>query len=251
MNCKSNTLMVVLLLVALGYLALYAGVLPSLLHIVLGVLVVAVLPGYLLSEIFFPYLKNTQRLTLSLGLSFVFVILLGFGLHLAGFGLVREMWLAGSFYSSLVLGIFALIRTTQHDSLEDAKPLAMPKLHEPFLLLVAAGIMVAAVAMASGSSQRERAPITQLWILPQGHSTQGQSNSVEVGVVSNDLTTFRLEITGDGETLFDELVVIQAAKAKVIPLELQENFGLENYSRLEATLYKTDSSIPYRRVVLW
>jgi hypothetical protein len=241
MNRKSSLLVLLLILAGLVYLALYLGVLPSALQVVLGVLVVAVLPGYLLTEIFFPFLKSTQRITLSLGLSMVFVILLGFVLHLAGFGLLRDMWLAVSFYSVIViLGFAALFRLSQRE-VEDTKPLYLPKLHEPFLLFVAVGISVAAVAMASDSSHQQKTPITQLWMLPQE-----SSNTVQIGVVSNHMPTFRLELIGDGEKLLDELVVILNAKANVTELELDEA-----YKQLEATLYKPDSTVPYRRVVLW
>ncbi len=240
MNRKSSSLILLLIAVNLAYFALYLGVLPALLQLGLGVLIVAFLPGYFISELLFPYLKNSQRLTLSLGFSLVFVILLGFGLHLAGFGLVKDMWLAVSFYSTVILGIAVLFRVSRQSSREDSRPFYLPKLHEPLFLLVALGIAGAAVAMASNLVERQDTPITQLWVLPQ------TSGTLDVGVVSNEIDTFRLEITGDGEELFNELVVTANAKAKVIPLELTEN-----YDRLEATLYKTDSSTPYRRVVLW
>lgn len=243
MNRKSNALIAVLVFAGLAYLLLYLGVLPSLFQAVLGVLVVCVLPGYLLSEIFFPYLKNTKRLALSLGLSFVLVILIGFSLHLFGFGLVREMWTAVSFYGVvLALGILALFRVTQQPRLfREAATWPMPKLHEPFLVLVAVGIAVAALSVATGANQRQHTPVTQLWVLPQK-----SSNAVQIGVLSNERETFRLEITGDGEELFDELVVIVDEQPKVIPLALNQT-----YEKLEATLYQPGSTTPYRHVVLW
>jgi hypothetical protein len=240
MNYKSNALLVVLLAVGLAYLALYLDVLPAALQVCLGALVVLFLPGYLLSEVFFPYLRGVQRLTLSLGFSSVFVLLLGFGLHLSGFGLVQEMWLAGAFYSTLILGILALFRVARQGDREGLGPLQVPRLHEPLLVVVALGIAVAAVAVASDTSRRQDTPITQLWILPKTSST------AELGFVSSEITTFRLEVTGDGEELISELVVTADAQAKVIPLELSKT-----YDRLEATLYLPSSTTPYRRVLLW
>lgn len=247
MNRKSKGLSCILVLTGLAYLLHYLGLLPAVLQMTLGVVVVGILPGYLLSEIFFPYLKNSQRLALSLGLSLVVMILFGFGLHLASFGLVKEMWLAVSFYSSLVLGIFALFRTTQQeDILADARPLPMPKLHEPLLVLMAAGIAVAALSVANSSGHRQSTPITQLWVLPQGSSETLANTPLQVGVVSNELHTFRLVIEGDGEELLNELVVTLNGQAKVIPFVPQST-----YAMLSATLYLPGSDIPYRRVVLW
>jgi hypothetical protein len=245
-NRKSKSLITVLVVTALAYLLLYLGVLPSVLQIMLGVFVVSVLPGYLLSEIFFPYLRNTQRLTLSLGFSMAVMILFGFGFHLAGFGLVKEMWLAVSFYTVLVLGIFALFRTTQQeDILADAKPVPMPKLHEPLLVLVAVGIALVAVSVASGSSQRQNTPITQLWVLPRP-SDPGSSKTLQVGVVSNEIDTFRLVITGDGKELLNQRIVTPDSRAQVIPFVPKASYRV-----LSATLYLPGSDIPYRRVVLW
>jgi hypothetical protein len=242
MNRKSNGLISVLILAGLGYLLLYLGVLPASVQVVLGVLVVCVLPGYLLSEIFFPLLKTTERLALSLGLSLVLVMLTGFALHMFGFGLVRDMWTAISFYGLVMaLGIVALFRSTQHSLAEERRSLSLPKLHEPFLVLVAVGIAVAAVSIATGASQRQSTPVTQLWILPQS-----SANTVQVGVLSNERETFRLEITGDDEKLFDDLVVTLNGQAKVLPLTLTQP-----YAKLEATLYLPGSAVPYRRVVLW
>jgi hypothetical protein len=237
-NRKSSRLVTGLLLVCIAYLLHYLGWLPAPLQILLGIVVVGVLPGYLFTEIFAPNIGSTHRLTLSLGLSAVFIILAGFFLHLTGFGLVKEMWLALSFYSVVILGILALVRASQHHA--EPRPVLTPKLHEPLLVLVAVGIAVAALSIAVGSSQRQRTPITQLWLLPS------ETGSVQVGVVSNDIETFRLEVTGDGQELFDDLVVTPDARATVIPLELSQNYG-----RLEATLYIPGSDVPYRRVVLW
>jgi uncharacterized membrane protein len=250
-NRKSKALITALVITGLAYLLLYLGVLPSLLQMLLGVFVVIMLPGYLLSEIFFPFLRNTQRLTLSLGLSMVLVILFGFGLHLAGFGLVKEMWLAVSFYTVLVLGIVALFRTTQQeDILADARPVPMPKLHEPLLVLVAVCIAGVALSMSSGSSQRQNTPITQLWMLPRSSDTASNdtvsSDTVQVGVVSNEIETFRLVIMGDGKELLNQRIVTPDSQAQVIPFVPKASYRV-----LSATLYLPGSDIPYRRVVLW
>jgi hypothetical protein len=237
MNRKSSRLAVGLVGVGVAYLLHYLGLLPAPLQIVLGIVAVGVLPGYLFTEIFAPNLGSTHRLTLSLGLSAVFIILAGFFLHLTGFGLVNEMWLALSFYSTVILGILAVVRASQHQT--EPGPLFTPKLHEPLLVVVAVGLAVAALSVASGSSQQQRTPITQLWMLPN-------ETSVEIGVVSNDRETFRLSVTGDGKELFNELVVTPDARANVTTLELPKT-----YDRLEATLYIPGSDTPYRRVVLW
>ncbi len=241
MNRKSNGLIALLVCAGLAYLLLYLGLLPGVLQVVLGLLVVCVLPGYLFSEAFFPTLGNVQRLTLTLGFSFVLVILTGFLLHVLGLGLAREMWVAVSFYGLiLALGVLALFRASrQTDSSDDLQPLIMPRLHEPLLVLIAVGVAVTALSLASGASQRQRTPITQLWITPQG-------DSVTIGLASNEDKTFRLEVKRDGEELFNELVATPDATSKTINLKVPESYHL-----LGATLYLPGSDIPYRRVMLW
>lgn len=188
---------------ALAVLGLLAALIPvdTWLRVVLVSPMVLLLPGYAITAIaFFPRtLPASERLVYTVALSLAATAFTGVAVQLV-LGLDRVVW--AIFLSLAVLGTAsaALARREREGILwgPPQGPLAV-YLKPAAPVLIAAGLAILSISIASHGAQKEREDIhfTQLWALPQGNG------KVAIGVANDEGATasYRLRVLSDGTTL--------------------------------------------------
>jgi uncharacterized membrane protein len=234
------------LLAAAGGYAAYVGA-PVALRAVLGLPLVTLLPGYVLSKFLFgPRLAPVERLLMSLALTLSIDVLGGIALSIGPWGIHPRSWAVLLAGVTLALALVTLVLPSTRVR-SDARIRWRPSRAFVPVMLVAIGCAtVCAIAIAA--DRRATPPpswvsgYTLFWILPQA---QGR---VEVGLESGELdtTTYRVELRSGGKTL------ARWSAADIAPSESwRKTVRIAGGQRVDAYLYRLgDSAHAYRHVYL-
>jgi uncharacterized membrane protein len=234
-----------LLALAGGYAA-YTGA-PVALRTVLGLPLVTLLPGYVLSKLIFgARLARAERLLMSLALTLATDVLGGIALSVGPWGIHARSWavlLAGMTFA-LALLTLALPSTRLRS---DARiPWRPSRAFVPATLVAMGCSAVCAIAIAA--DRRATPPpswvsgYTLFWILPNA------DQRVEVGLESGELaaTTYRVELRSRGR------VLARWSADDVDPSQTwRKTLRVARRQRIDAYLYRADDGAhAYRHVYL-
>lgn len=173
------------------------------LQVAVALPLVLVLPGYALSCALLPGsdLGHPERIALSIGLSICQTILGGLLLNAMQFGLRPDVWapaLASTTAAATLVALWRRRRSVHRGTCQ----LAFPSPCGALMLLLAAGLVVAAFVVArTGALREEEAGFTQLWMLPY----EADPSGVRVGLVSymDAPTRYRLELRAGESTVVE------------------------------------------------
>jgi uncharacterized membrane protein len=225
---------------------------------------VLLLPGYALTSALLSTerLGIPERLVFSMSLSVVAVIIGGLLLSLLPQGMNTVSWTVYLVGTVAALSVVALVRPRGQGGA--TAPVQTWYLRAGFRprqvvqLVIAAGIVCAAFAVAILGAQRQKyAPFTQLWMQPVGRASlqgTGLHMAVRVGVTNREPKAIagRIVVTLDGRTVkVWPSVYLRSQHDWVSTLVLHPS-GARHIARVEADLYPTSApTTSYRRVVLW
>lgn len=229
----------------------------AVLQVMLGLVLVLLLPGYVLTEALFRQhqLSSAERLFLATGASLAIAILGSLFLQQMGWLLQLNSWL-GLFITVTLLGAGGVwLLQQQRKEGSDAEPAAAPvRLGFQVTHLVLMGLAVIVVSVAF-TTARSAAPAdrfegyTILWLTPQDANTP---NRLQLGITSKELaaTQYKVQIKANDQ-LAQEWPLLELAPNQewLASIELSAEQMAQN--TLEATLYRLDQpETPYRRVLL-
>lgn len=223
-------------------------------QVVLGLALVLILPGYVLTEALFMHqqLSSAERLFLVTGASLAIAILGTLGLQQFGWELRLNSWL-GLFISVTLIGaagVWALRQQGDSTALTPA-PVRLGFHVTHIALLALAGVLTSvAFTTAHSAAPAERFQgYTILWLTPQ---EVGAPNRFQLGVTSKELgaTQYKLQIKADDQ-LAQEWPLLELAPNQEWLASIELSPEQRAQHTLEATLYRLDQpATPYRRVVL-
>lgn len=247
-------------------LVLVDGINP-LLRVVLGLLLVALAPGYtvMLAACPGPAIAGTERLVLSVGVSMTLSVLGGLFLNWTPWGLQPESWVVLLSGVTLVAAAVALARqrglpTTAQVGVRPRPARGGLGLGSVCLLTLAVTIISATILLARISAATPiEAGFSDLWMLPtDGAATPG----VRLGVRSQEEAStsylLRLDVDGAPVTAWH---VTELAPGETWEATVGLPPGIGRSAVVEARLYRAEAlatdaetvreaEIPYRRVVL-
>lgn len=230
------------------------------LAILIGLLLVFIAPGYVISMALFPQSNWSamERIIMTIGISLAVSVSGGILLYPLNIPLLPETW--ALFYGSVILGIgsIAIVRRSKSyparrktDKAPESHAYLMPRLWQMALfglsVLIVFGAMVLVRDMAKRYPDTE---IVQLWLLPAENST---NPSIRLGAMVNDSapTEYSLWLQRGGYTVqtWPHLILKPNERWETI---VQVDPAMSGHGPLEAFLYRYDQpSIPYRHVLLW
>jgi hypothetical protein len=228
----------------------------SMVHIVFGLPLVLVWPGYALTTALFPSreLSFSERLLFITGLSLASVIVIGLGLNYTPWGIQANTWAlslgAVTWLGSLIAFIRRpdLVVLVQRDK---TMPKLDPNLGQSLLAGLAMLIVVGTVVFAQNEAENiATKEVVQLWILPGGATTPG---SVRVGVSSSGphINRFILTIHRDGYKI-KNWPLLELAPGERWETQLVLPLDLLGSGPIEVWLYRSDApNVIYRRVAFW
>ena len=205
-------------------------------------------PGYAATAAAWPNNRGhaTERVVLSLGLSFCIAVLGGLLLNLTETGLTRDTWMALLGVVTILGGLIAAARRQSGSVFSVPRPGV-----RALLVVVGAGALVFAAyqVAAYGALQQDQSQgFSQLWIL-SANGAPNATGAVRVGLRSLELgqTTYRVEVLADGNVAIDEPAVTLSPGET---WELTVPAAAANGRELEAAVYRGAEGTPYRRVRL-
>jgi len=219
----------------------------ELVRVLVGFAFVLWLPGYALTAALFRRsdLGGVERILITLGSSISLVILIGFGLYLAGLPLTPATWAVGLAAVTLAAGASAWLRPTHRPDLHrPAVALTRPK-RGSLLFALAALLVVSALGLSRiGAQEQPQAGFTQLSMNP----IDGESVRVGVKNEESDTLTYRV-VLRTATDVIAEWPTVQLGPgqgwAMDVPLPLKQRPGAE------LLLYRADAPEEvYRRVDL-
>ncbi len=221
-------------------------------RLLFGIPLAFYLPGYTLTELFFPryQLDWLERLLFRIGMSICIVIFAGFLLNVTNNGLQPSSW-------AVFLGLFTIILAfaTLIKRRGEAKPaLTSPKIRiQPFsLFLLACSVLitVGAYVFERSTTVNLSHTYTQLWIAP---ATNGHPNELEIGInnMENDTKSYHLIVQTDQGVLQNwPGITLSPGQTWNVTLDLTQLPVQRGY--IKALLYLQDSpSQVYRSVTWW
>lgn len=226
----------------------------------IGLLLVFVVPGYVISMAMFPESNWSamERTSLTIGMSLAVSVLGGIVLYAMKIPLLPETW--ALFYSSiiLVIGIIAILRRSKEyparrktDRAPESHAHLVPRLWQMGLFGLAALIFLSAIMLAQNAAAHyPDTEIVQLWLLPAENSS---SPSVRLGALVSESapTEYSLWLERGGYTVqtWPRLTLKPGERWETV---IQVDPNMAGNGPLEAFLYRYDEpSIPYRHVILW
>lgn len=229
--------------------------------ILIGLLLVFVLPGYIISVALFP--ESTwsfmERTILTMGISLAVSVLGGIVLYSLKVPLLTENW--ALFYGSiiLVIGIIGITRRLikdyparrKSDRAPESHAYLMPRPGQLALFGLAALIFVGAMILVQNMAKiYPNTEIVQLWMLPVENA---KSLSVRIGVMVNETApgeySMWLERGGYTVKTWPHLTFKPGERWETI---VQVDPNMPGIGPLEAFLYRYDQpTIPYRHTSLW
>ena len=252
------------------YLAVFGGlgaVALVLLHlntgligIAIGLILVFLAPGYIVSMALFPQSNwsATERVILTLGISLAISVLGGIILYPLKIPLLPENW--AFFYGSIILsiGIIAIIRRSKSyparrktDRAPASHAHLMPRLWQMALFGLSALIFIGAMVLVqSVAKYYPNTEIVQLWLLPAENSP---SPSIRLGVMVNESAPAEYSLwLQRGGYIVKTWPHIRLTPGERWETTVQVNPNMLGTGPLEAYLYRYDQpTIPYRHVLLW
>jgi hypothetical protein len=238
-----------------------------LLRVTLGLLLVALAPGYavMLAACPGPSIAGTERLVLSVGVSMTLSVLGGLLLNWTPWGLQPESWVALLSGVTLLAAVVAVARQRQLRATTQVGRRPAPSrggfgVGGVCLLTLAVTIVSATILLARVSAAtRTDAGFSDLWMLPAGNAT---TPSIRLGVRSQEEadTSFRLRLDIDGAPAMAwQLTELAPGETWEATVELPPGAG--GATAVEARLYRAEGSTmgaetvgaaetPYRHVVL-
>lgn len=231
----------------------------GLLGILIGLLLVFVSPGYIVSIAIFP--ESTwsfmERTILTMGLSLAVSVLGGIVLYPLKVPLTTENWALFYGVVCLVMGSIAITRRLikqyparrKTDRAPDSHAHLLPRPLQLGMFALAALLFLGAMTLAQTMAKYyPDTEIVQLWLLP----ADGDSPSVRIGAMVNDSApreySLWLERGGYTVQIWEHITLTPNERWEtVVALD-----NLPGAGPLEAYLYRYDQpSVPYRRVILW
>jgi uncharacterized membrane protein len=217
-------------------------------RVVFGTPFVLFAPGYALTAAARPNDRGhlTERVVLSLGLSFAVTVLGGLLLNLTQAGLTRETWIALLGVVTILGGLIAALRRRA----DAALPLPRPDVRGSLALLGAGMLAFGGYQLAAyGAVQQDQSQgFSQLWILsPDG--APNATGAVQVGLRNLEVstTTYRLQVLAEGELAVDEPAITLAPGAT---WETTVPAATASGRLVEAVVFRENDQSPYRRVRL-
>ena len=233
----------------------------DLLGILIGLLLVFVAPGYIISVALFP--ESTwsfmERTILTMGLSLAVSVLGGIILYAMKIPLLAETW--ALFYGSiiLVMGAIAIIRRLikeyparrKSDRAPESHTHLMPRPGQLALFGLAVLIFLSAMVLAQNVARvYPDTEIVQLWMLP-GESSAGPSVRIGAMVNGSAPEEYSLWLERGGYTV-QTWPHLTFEPDKRWEITVQVNPNMPGTGPIEAFLYRYDQpTIPYRHVTLW
>ncbi len=231
------------------------------LGILIGLVLVFVAPGYIISIALFP--ESTwsfmERTILTMGISLAVSVLGGIVLYAMKIPLLPETW--ALFYGSIILfiGAIAIFRRVikqyparrKTDRAPDLHAHLMPRPWQMGLFALAALIFVGAMVLAQTVAKSyPDTEIVQLWILPAENSS---TPAVRLGAMINGAApsdySIWLERGGYTVQTWQHIALKPGERWETI---VQVDPNMSGTGPLEAFLYRYDQpTIPYRHVILW
>jgi len=233
----------------------------DLLGIMLGILLVFVLPGQVLSMALFP--ESTwsfiERIALTIGLSLAMSVLGGILLYALKTPLRAESW--AIFYGIIITsaGFWAVYRRQQmrklparrsSDTIPIRRGLVMPRSWQIGLFGLAATIIIGSLILVRHfASIYPNTQVVQLWLLPDDSTTP----TVRLGAMVNQYapTEYSVWLQRGGYTVetWHHITLTPGERWEVtIPVDP----NMPGIGPLEAYMYQLDQpTIPYRHVSLW
>lgn len=204
---RPNDLIVVIVAAVLCAILTQVAAAVPLLRLLGALPLVLFLPGYAITIACFPTrsLGVPEQILLSLGISFSVAALSGLVLYWLHLGLWSGTW-------AIVLSLIVVCATAvawKRRKRSHSATASLPKIHlnvsfRDSLLL---GLAVLVTAVAVGLARMPTPPsgvsgYTLLWMIPAG---DGNTNDYRLGVNSLEFsaTTYRLQVTVDGQTAYD------------------------------------------------
>jgi len=217
-------------------------------RIALGIPFVLLAPGYAMTAAARPNVRGdlTERVVLSLGLSFAIAVLGGLLLNLTQPGLIRETWIA---LLGVVTIVGALVAAARRNA-DAHTSLPLPGVRGSLVALVVGLVAIAAYEVAaSGAVQQDQSQgFSQLWILsPDG--APNATGAVQVGLRNLEVaqTTYHVQVLTDGAVALDDSgVTLAPGQTWEITLPAATAAGRV----VEAVVYRGAEEAPYRRVRL-
>jgi hypothetical protein len=265
---KSLDLVVVSTLALAALTLTLLGASSAMLRLLLGLPLVLVLPGYAVTAAIFPgrSLGGADRALFTMAMSLSTVILCGFVLNRAPWGLRPEAWAVMLSDVTLGGGLIAFARRQLNPARSGtgapgeppatgtSVPAARQRMGlsggQSLLFGLAIAVLAGAMLLARGEAALRPDPnVLQLWMLP---GDQAAPHTLRVGVNSIGLAgTYRLEIQRGGYTIhaWPALIITpgQTWQAQLALDGQQPGSG-----PFEARLYRSEEpNVVYRRVALW
>ncbi len=252
------------------YLAVFGGlgaVALVLLHltagpvgILIGLLLVFLAPGYVVSMALFPQSNWSamERVILTLGISLAFSVLGGIILYPLSVKLSPENW--AYYYGSIILGfgIIAIIRRSKTyparrktDRAPESHAYLRPRPWQMALFGLSALIFIGAMVLAQTVAKYyPNTEIVQLWMLPAENSS---SPAIRLGIKVNESAPVEYSLwLQRGGYVVQTWPHIIVTPGEPWETTLEVNPNTAGTGPLEAYLYRYDQpTIPYRHVLLW
>lgn len=259
---KSNLDIFLAFFGGLGAVALVLTHLNSgILGIFIGLLLVFVAPGYIISIALFP--ESTwsfmERTILTMGISLAVSVVGGIILYAMKIPLLPESW--ALFYGAIIffIGSIAIIRRLikhyparrKTDKAPESHAHLMPNPRQLGLFALAALIFLSAMILAQTMAKYyPDTEIVQLWILPAENSS---TPSIRLGAMVNESAPreYSIWLQRGGYTVqtWAHVTLQPGERWETV---VQVNPNMSGTGPLEAFMYRYDQpSIPYRHVLLW
>lgn len=240
-------------LLAVAALVLAAlGVSLGWLTLLLGLPLVALLPGHGLTAAILADapLGRLERFTMAVGVSLVITMLLGFVLAATPLGLERSTWVFGLGGFTLIANTAAVLRLRDREPAEEPEQPMRP----PGPVLVALGasaslfLALVVTASAATATRSSSGKDLQLWALPQ---MGGGGESVRIGVSNNLSPTslFRLRAFQGELMLAEETLDLPHGASTYVVVRLAQ--GESRLAAMTVVLDAVSGPPVERTVVIW
>lgn len=257
----SSKIRVFVLIMVIAQLLIWVALLDGYqfrLHILPGLLLVLVLPGYALSYALLGIdrLDRIERAAISLGLSLMLTVMGGLLLNVLPWKLSPATWLVWTTVITLHASVAAIIRVSMQNAATCRRASSRRwqlRRGELALVLLAGMLVVSAYAVARVGAELQRSTFTQFWMLPAVGSEQP---AVRLGIANTEGRTMQYQLqvfTDDERFIWRRRVALEAGHrwetTILIPSELTE---VEQGTRLEGRLFQV--GLPensYRQTRLW